>query len=54
MDNSIEIVRCWECKKSHGIVDQYGNVDYYCRKMNDYMTAADYCSRGEKKEELKK
>lgn len=48
--DAVEVVFCKDCKRAERIIDQYGNLEYKCRKMNDYMSPADYCSRGERKE----
>jgi hypothetical protein len=49
-ENVAEVVFCQDCKYAQRISDEYGNIDFKCRKMNDYMSPVDFCSRGERKE----
>ena len=51
--DAVEVVFCKDCKYCNRTSDQFGNLEYRCRKMNDYMSPIDYCSRGERKEKLK-
>lgn len=49
-ENVAEVVFCQDCKYAQRVLDEYGNLDFHCRKMNDYMSPVDFCSRGVRKE----
>lgn len=51
-ENVAEVVFCQDCKYAQRVSDEYGNLDFHCRKMNDYMSPVDFCSRGERKEKI--
>ena len=48
-ENVAEVVYCKDCKYCTRTSDQFGNLEYHCHKMQDYMSPIDYCSRGERK-----
>ena len=45
---SVEIIHCDKCRMAERRADQYGNIEYYCRKVHDFVTVADFCSFGER------
>ena len=53
-EDVVDVVRCKDCKSCRRQSDQFGNIEYYCQKMNlhRYVSPCDFCSHGERREAL--
>lgn len=49
-DNSIDIVRCAECKHNYNTAINHGKMQPRCDFADWKLTENDYCSRGERRE----
>lgn len=51
-EDVVKVVRCQDCKHSHRTFDTFGNLEFFCQKMNlhKFVSPIDFCSHGERKE----